>query len=121
MRLLLTVPTLLGLFLAGCASGSAPMAGAEIQSITDIMVCDQDLAPVRGARGEYQGLQLGCALNQRPGQMLIVQESPSRRVKLQNDAHKNGFFKVGDRVIYPAESIWSRHAADLPWIKLAPP
>jgi hypothetical protein len=120
MRLLLPVTAALGLLLGGCASEAVPKAGAVVRSIIDITVCDPENESIRRTGDDGTFIQLGCALSQRPGQMLIVQESPTKQLKLRNDPRKNGFFKVGDRVVYPAESIWLRLAQDLPWIKLAP-
>lgn len=120
MRLLFTAAAALGLLLGGCASDAVPKAGAVVRSITDITLCDPEKETSRRSGDDRTVIQLGCALSQRPGQMLIVQESPTKQLKLRNDPSKNGFFKVGDRVVYPTESIWLRLAEDLPRIKLAP-
>jgi outer membrane lipoprotein SlyB len=141
-RLLATIALILTL--VGCATRPSNLAGVEVQDVREVEICDEtdgtagfiggavgqaagksfdkDTGGIVGSLlGYYIGMKIGCETSKRPGQILMVRDSSGQVSELTNDARKNGFFKVGDRVSYEAESRWSDLASNKPWIKKVQP
>jgi outer membrane lipoprotein SlyB len=132
------------LTLGACATRPSNLAGVEVQSVQEIVMCDEangsagflggavgqalghsvdksSGSALGGLLGYYVGLKIGCETSKRPGQILTVRDSAGQVSQIQNDARRNGMFKEGDRVTYEAESRWADVSADRPWIKKVQP
>ena len=132
------------LTLGACATRPSNLAGVEVQSVQDTVICDEANGSAGflggavgqavgrsvdkssgsawgGILGYVVGLKIGCETSKRPGQILTVRDSDGQVSQIQNDARRNGIFKAGDRVTFEAESRWVELAADTPWIKKIQP
>jgi len=129
---------------SGCATRPSNVAGVEVQNVKEITVCDETNGSagflggavgeasgraldkdsgsvIGGLLGYYLGMKVGCEVSKRPGQMLTVLDEKGQVSEIKNDARRNGFFRLGDRVTYEAESRWADLASDTPWIKKVQP
>jgi outer membrane lipoprotein SlyB len=132
------------LTLGACATRPSNLAGVEVQSVKETVICDEangsagflggaigqgvgksvdksSGSALGGILGYYAGLKIGCETSKRPGQILTVRDTNGQVSDIKNDARRNGFFKEGDRVTYEAESRWADLTSDTPWIKKVQP